>query len=342
MSLYLRRLQKTGGSTLIVSLPQEWVRKCQLRPHDEVYLLEEPGGGLYLWTGKQSGRGEAREATLRITGDMDPEDVLRLYISAYIAGFEIIRLDLGEGGYRRINEVKDMIRRWLVGVEVVGETFRELATQCLPAHDSLSPLRIIERMAALSASMQRDALYAVEALDEQLAQDIFQRDYDVDRFYHFVVRQLNIGISSPRKLSALGISNPQDCLFFIIAAKSVERSADHAVSIAGYVLRDRRKIAPPRAVLDAGHEAARLFTKSKDALLGLNPTEALKTLREIEAFELSLIDASQLLQRRDETYSALYILMQDIRRIAEYGSDICEATLNLAAKHQGFDRRPSS
>jgi phosphate uptake regulator len=336
MALYVRRIQKTGGSTMIVSLPQEWVRRTQLKPHDEVYLLDEPGGGLYLWGSKEPARDGGTEAVLRIGPDMDPEDVLRLYISAYIAGFETIRLELGEGGYRQINEVKDMIRRWLVGVEVVGESFRQLETQCLPAHDRLSPLKIVERMAALSASMQRDALYSIESLDEQLALDIAQRDYDVDRFYHFVVRQLNIGISNPRKLSELGISRPQDCLFYIIAAKSVERSADHAISIAGYVTRERRRVPPPRPVLEAGHEASRLFIRSKDALLSLSVSEALATLREIEAFELSLVDASQVLQRRDETHGALNILIQDIRRIAEYGSDVCEVTLNLGAKHQEF------
>ncbi len=331
MPVYSRRIQKTGGSTLIVSLPQEWVKNVGLKPHDELYLMEEPGGGLILWPAALDQREVVEETTVRIPADAGPEDVLRLYLSAYIAGFNVIRLEFGETGYRHTKELKEMMRRWLVGVEIVSETLHGIVTQCLPTHDSLPPVKVIERMADLAASMQRDALFAIENNDEGLAQDIVQRDYDVDRFYHFAVRQLNIGISSPRRLATLGLKNPQECLSLIIAAKTIERAADHAASIANFLISERQNTTPPPELIRAGYEASSLFIEAKTALLEKSVSKARQAMRRIEAFELMLMDFTRRKGAKWETDTAVHALSQDIRRIAEYGSDLCEVALNLSA-----------
>ncbi|MEM0445700.1 MAG: phosphate uptake regulator PhoU [Nitrososphaerota archaeon] len=331
MQVYSRRVQKTGGSTLIVSLPQEWVRRVGLQPHDELLIMEEPGGGLIFWPSKVEQIGDGERVVISVSSEMKPEDVLRLYLSMYISGFSVISIDFGKSGYRHTKELKEMMRRWLVGVEIIGESLQGIVTQCLPTHDSLQPLKVIERMADLTASMQRDALYAIENNDENLSQDIAQRDYDVDRFYHFVVRQLNIGISSPRRLASLGLKRPQECLFYIIAAKSIERTADHATSMASYVASERRVKTPPRELVDAGYEVSKLFTEAEKALLERGYERALKVLTGIEAFGLYLADINRRAGGRAEMDTTIHTLMHDIRRIAEYSSDICEVALNLAA-----------
>lgn len=331
MRTYARKVQRTGGSTLIVSLPQEWVRRTSLKPHDELLLMEEPGGGLVVWPTGMERMDGVEEAVVKVSPDMRPEDVFRLYLSMYISGFSIIRLEFGEAGYRHTKELKEIMRRWLVGVEIIGESLQGVVTQCLPTHDSLQPLKIIERMADLTANMQRDALYALENGDEILAQDIAQRDYDVDRFYHFVVRQLNIGISSPRRLLSLGLKNPQECLFYMIAAKSIERTADHATSIAGYIVGEKKVRSPPEELVKAGYEASNLFTEAQKALLRGESSEALRVLMKIEAFELYLTDITRRVSGRVEIDSTIHRLAHDIRRIAEYSSDICEVALNLTA-----------
>ncbi|MEM0481875.1 MAG: phosphate uptake regulator PhoU [Nitrososphaerota archaeon] len=340
MPVYSRRTQKTGGSTLIVSLPQEWVRRVRLKPHDELYLMEEPGGGLVIWPAALDGQEAAEEAVVRVPTDAGPEDVLRLYLSMYIAGYSVIRLEFGETGYRHTKELKEIMRRWLVGVEIIGETFHGIVTQCLPTHDSLQPVKVIERMADLAASMQRDALYAIENNDEGLAQDIIQRDYDVDRFYHFAVRQLNIGISSPRRLAALGLKNPQECLSYIIAAKTIERAADHATSIANFLVGERQTKTPPPELIRAGYEASSLFTEAKTALLERSIPRARQAMKKIEAFELLLMDITRKKGAKWESDVGVIMLAQDIRRIAEYGSDICEVTLNLGALERVSAEKP--
>ncbi|MCS7125833.1 MAG: phosphate uptake regulator PhoU [Aigarchaeota archaeon] len=339
MPVYSRKVQKTGGTTFIVSLPQEWVRNIGLKPHDELYMMEEPSGELILWPKFLDERESYEEGTVKIPADAGPEDILRLYISMYITGFNIIKLEFGETGYRHTKELKEMIRRWLVGVEIVSESFYGLVTQCLPTHDSLQPLKVIERMADLAASMQRDALYAIENNDEALARDIIERDYDVDRFYHFIVRQLNKGVSSPRRLATLGLKNIQEALSYIIVAKTIERAADHATSIANFMIRERRAKSPPPELIKAGYEASDLFTEAKTALLKTDVMKARQIMKKIELLERKLIEITQEEGVECEMDAAIHMLGRDIYRIVEYSSDICEATLNLGARYGVFTEK---
>lgn len=296
--------------------------------------MEGPDGGLVLWPTTLDERDADEDVTVRVPAETLPEDVLRLYLSAYIAGYNVIKLEFGETGYRHTKELKEMMRKWLVGVEVVSESLHGIVTQCLPAHDSLQPVKVIERMADLAASMQRDALYAIENNDEVLAQDIIQRDYDVDRFYHFAVRQLNIGISSPRKLVTLGLKNPQECLSYVLAAKTIERAADHATSIANFLINGKKPRRPPQELIKAGYEASNIFMDAKVALRDIDINKARHVLARIEDFQLTLMDITRKNGSRWESDTAVHILAGDIKRIAEYSSDICEVTLNLGAHHR--------
>ena len=43
-----RKLQKTGGSTLIVSLPKKWIKKNSLKTGSEVRLIIQPDGTMTI------------------------------------------------------------------------------------------------------------------------------------------------------------------------------------------------------------------------------------------------------------------------------------------------------
>ena len=47
-----RKLQKTGGSTLIVSLPKKWIKKNKLDAGSEVKLLKQPDGTISIDPGQ--------------------------------------------------------------------------------------------------------------------------------------------------------------------------------------------------------------------------------------------------------------------------------------------------
>lgn len=99
-------------------------------------------------------------------------------------------------------------------------------------------------MSIITASIQRDAITALKGLDNQHAREVLATDNEVDRFNLYIIRQLKTAIQNPRIIKEIGLQNARDCLGYRLVTKAVERTADHAASIAGNVLQIKNKLEP--------------------------------------------------------------------------------------------------
>jgi len=81
--------------------------------------------------------------------------------------------------------IKDAVRQRLIGLEVVEESRNELILQNLLNYHDLSLDKAIQTMARLVSSMLEDVMLALRENDHELAEEIIQRDNEVDRFYLF-------------------------------------------------------------------------------------------------------------------------------------------------------------
>ena len=43
-----RRVQQTGGSSFIVSLPKDWIEKHEINPKDSLGIITQPDGNLLI------------------------------------------------------------------------------------------------------------------------------------------------------------------------------------------------------------------------------------------------------------------------------------------------------
>ncbi len=87
----------------------------------------------------------------------------------------------------------------------------------------------LRRMGRLVGLLLKDALDAFIARDAVLAEDVRQRDHDVDQMYNTLFREfLTHMMEDPRKISA--------CMHLHFIAKNIERVGDHATSIAEQVI----------------------------------------------------------------------------------------------------------
>jgi len=331
----VRRVQQTGGSTLIVSLPKEWVARTKLSKFDEVIMIMTDDGALHLIP-KQPADETHEEFILHVRDDEKAEDILRDYISAYLVGYNIIRIRLSEKTTGLAHEIRQLIRRWLIGIEVVEETMHEIVTQFLPVHNSLPFRRAVERMGSIASAMQLDAISALVNLDRDAAAGIPQRDDEVDRFYHYIVRQLNLAVSNPAILKSLELNNQQDCLGYMLITKSIERAADHASAIASIVAAmhfQRNEIT--QQIAEVGYKANELFNNSIKALIN-SDKEAAKQVISQTYSEASRIDSmyARVYERvkRPVLATSYRLLLENIRRIAEYSSDIAEVVVNLSVR----------
>ena len=87
----------------------------------------------------------------------------------------------------------------------------------------------LRRMAREVEAMLRDALDAYIQRDPVLAQDVINRDRDVDQMYNALFREfLTFMMEDPRNITA--------CMHLHFIAKNTERMGDHATSIAEQVI----------------------------------------------------------------------------------------------------------
>ncbi|MDW8360702.1 MAG: phosphate uptake regulator PhoU, partial [Candidatus Caldarchaeum sp.] len=278
MEAYTRRIQKTGKSTYVVSLPKKWVEANKLGKLDPVKLMVVEGMVLVV---PEKAR-EALEAEVKVSEDDSPRNVVRLIFSKYLAGFSRIRVSFSTYSPQTISYLKEVIRRWLVGVEIIEESATELVAQCLPMHDRLPVKTSMERMGGIAANMVRDAVAALASVDTGLAEEVIRRDDEVDRFYHFVIRQLNIAVKDYSTLRSLELSDPSDCISYVLVAKSIERAADHAVSICRNAKTVQQPLPESQTVVNLTGEIVSLFRKSLHSLLNTNLELAGRTLTEVE------------------------------------------------------------
>jgi phosphate uptake regulator len=208
--------------------------------------------------------------------------------------------------------------------------------QILLSYPELSVENALRRMCLIAISMHEDATQALRELDKKLAQDVIALDDEVDRFSLYIIRQLKAAVQSESILKDIGLSNQRDCLGYRVIVKSVERIADHAVKIAENVVVLNKKIndSISQKISDMSSFAMSVFDDStkalykKDYLLADNVVAKAKTIVRMENEIIKAI-AKKL---EPSEVSSIRLILESIRRTAEYASDIAEIVLNLNAE----------
>jgi phosphate uptake regulator len=328
-----RRVQLTGGSTLVVSLPIEWARSVGIKPRDEVHLVPQSDMSLLVTIGEQ--RNSPAEAAIVISQNENDEEILRKFIAYYIAGYDIVRFHFKGHSPEVRSKLKARIRDQLIGVEIVEETSESILAQCLRGHMDLPLKKALGRMAILTSSMASDSVNSLTTEDTEMAKDIIGRDDEVDRFSHFIARQLNLAVHNRATIQEIGLSTAQDCMNYRLIVKSIERIADHAVQVASStIMLEKRKIPQPLA-----EKIQKLSKFSKEiydnALRSVNTkngklaNETIMKLKPILREEESATDELISSRLDNRAVVSLRLALESLRRTAEYSADICEIVVNM-------------
>jgi phosphate uptake regulator len=186
-------------------------------------------------------------------------------------------------------------------------------------------------MYLIASSMHRDAMMSLAELNHELAREVIKSDDEVDRFSLYVLRNLVMATQNGRVLREMGLKNPSDCLSYRVAVKSIERVADHACGIADKAVKLKDKL--PKDSLQKidkmSHLALTVLADSVEALLRRDYQLADKTVdnaENIRPLEEEAITAIEKEKVHDP--ASIKLALEDIRRTAEYASDIAEAAMN--------------
>jgi phosphate uptake regulator len=337
---YVRRLQLTGRGSYIVSVPKEWVREIGLKKGGEVELRRQQDHSLLLaGFGKIRTELEQTRCSLTVASDIDPRTLTRRLLSLYLIGYSTIEIISKSGNLAGTvrDSIRDVARRKLVGTEVVTESSKSATLQVLLSSPQLWVTDALRRMSTIAAFMQRDAVTALAGLDREMARQIPKIDDEVDRFGLYIVRQLKWAVQHPALVEKIGLRSPVECLGYRMITKSVERSADHAVRVAENTLALQEPLGP--ALMRETQSLSQLSNKTMDSALkalfsdDYHLAESVILEKEtISSLENRLVE--RLLKERLPAgdLSAVRLILESLRRIGEYATDVAEVVLNLTAE----------
>lgn len=330
-----RKIQLTGRSSYIVSVPKKWVTKLGLKPGDPIAIKMLEDSSLLLTPKRFLEKAGRKEAQIIVSPEDNIQSIIRRIISLYVISYNIIRVKSKESRLTPLQRasIKDAVRRKLIGAEVVTESPDEMVLQILLGYPELSVQNAIMRMFTIASLMHKDAITALRNLDKEMARSIIVTDDEVDRFDLYIVRLLKAAIQDSRLIKEVGLKNLRECLGYRLATRSLERVADHSVKIAENIIAMDKPIddALYQKILEYNSMASKLLEDSINALLSENYNLAdnlMSRLEGVSAVEKNLVEG-MLRQKFDaKTTSSLRLILESSKRIAECSEDIAEATLN--------------
>lgn len=331
-----RKVQLTGGSTYIISLPKAWVKKVNVQVGDSVNVLPRRDGNLLLIPHPT----RKKKAKLKIVNidEEESEHLLRRLIGVYLAGHDHVELRTKDRMTPRTRQIMRELIKKVIGPEIIDETTNSVTIQDLVDPSDLPLPKSVRRMYLISKAMFEDAISAVVEGDTELARDVIMRDDEVDRLYWLILKQYNM-ILADMKLSEKVGMNSSEALAFLLVARIIERIADHSAKIAGkVVLIEGKKL--NKKLLERLEKSAELSLEvvntGIESLFEKNlqsANEAIDMVRRLDDINDKIM--GNILKLEGASAVALASILESVERIGYYGSDISEEAINYTAQFEG-------
>ncbi len=218
-----RKLQVSGHSTFILSLPKSWIQDNKIVKGDKVNLKLQPEGTILLIPP----RTEKGLREISVTVDSCGDSIFRKFMGLYFAGYQVMEFKLGFNCTKEdMRYLKRTIQK-IKGIEVLNETNDTLIVQDLFDSSLFSPDRAIRRMTLIAKTMVGGA---IGSLGQSIA-ELSLKDDDLDMICWLITRQYNMILQDITLSDKLKVSS-QKGLSYLMIAKSLERIGDHAMKIA--------------------------------------------------------------------------------------------------------------
>ncbi len=331
-----RKIQFTGNSSYIVSLPKQWILDLGLKRGDKIRVARHGSTALQIYPPEFHSRVTPNEdATIEIDVEEDPISITRKLISLYFLGYKTVNIRPKTGRLKPAQRtaIKGSVKRMLMGSEIISDSTDGITIQVIVNLLELSVDGAFKRMIHLAKSMLNDALLSVKEVNLDLAKEVINTDDEVDRFGFYIIRQLKIAIQNEHMLKEMGFDNARNCLGYRLVVKNIERTGDHAVLIVKDLLEFKKGIKKEilAKIQDMNNFSISVLDDACLALFKGDYVQAEKTIgssEEITKYEKKVLDSTKSLRDDEEIYR-IRRMTENIRRISEYSSDIAEIVLNI-------------
>jgi phosphate uptake regulator len=326
----IRRVQITGGSSFVITLPKEWANSLKIKKNDPLGLIIKPDGTLLI-TPRITGKQTQKIKEFEVNDRTKQTYLLRQLIGAYIEGYTIIKIKSSIRVPPLIIATTRKFTEIAIGQEVVEETNTSIIIK-----DLLNPVEMpfsstIKRMHIIVKSMHENTMRALETDNKTLAKEVKTRDNDVDRLHWLIARQHNTILQNVSLAEKMNITIGMSSTCFLIS-RIIERIGDHVVRIAQNIMNisnDKLNQKTINHIQSTSSLALNIFNKSIESFFRKNIQAANENIETVAKLEKLCQEINTLALKQEGAIAiSLGYIVESIRRIGEYAEDISETVIN--------------
>ena len=315
-----RKVQVTGKSTYIITLPKRWAVDSGLVAGSLVRISYQDDGSITITPPAHDSCPSAKR--LELDGkSMDA--IVRDLIGAYVMGYRSIEIHADHIPKETKKRVKSISQN-LIGIEVVKETDTVIEINDLLSAGEFTIEKGIKRMSSLVFLMLDGLINYLKIKDDEILKEIISRDDEVDRMYLLVSKQFinRLNLGRILKIDELSLI---ESFYYRLAAGNLERIADHAVKIADAFIHTGVPDAAP-GIRESVMVSQNLVTNSIESLMKSDASLANDVLSKNGAAK-ELLSKSMTISAATQSPE---IVFDSLERIGDYASNIAELAIDLS------------
>ena len=318
MTTFTRRLQKIGSS-ILVSLPKEWIDANNLDKTNQVEI-ETNKNNLSIRTQLSKRPSKDIEITYPLPKG---ESIVPTITGAYLLGFDMIKIvSKSPISITDRESVRGSTRR-LVGMEIIDEDATNISVQFLLDETSINPQNILKRMSSIALGMFSDVVSSLESGDKTNLETIVNRDAEINRQYFLLVRLIRSTIMDTRLANIFNLENI-DILDYRIAANTLEIAGDTVVELSQSLIKSNLSKVELKKLHDFAKDIEEIQIKSIDSFISNNRTLAIDAIRlqRNNATKISKIRSS--IESKKQISLAFFDLIYMFEKVLQSWSDIAD------------------
>lgn len=287
-NLEFRKVQITGKSSYIVSLPKSWVKNNKIKKGDTLTIIEEEEGELRIAKVLETKKRE-RPIPKIVMDELSDSELITTVLGNYamgVDGLEIVS-ENRDMDFAKRKVAMDTIRS-LVGFEVISESPNSIKVKNLLEPSDFNLDEVINRLALISTSMLKNATSAIVDLDPEKVKEVEAQDNEVDRLYLLTQRLLAVGLRDKVTARKIGLDSNGAVMGWSTIIRSIERIADASTEIAQQI-ETLGKFKIPGEVLNLHSKFNKeIASLTNDVLVAgsqKDPKAALEALRKLEKLD---------------------------------------------------------
>jgi phosphate uptake regulator len=318
LAKFIRRLQRIGSS-ILVSLPKEWIVANNLDKSSQVEL--ETGEDTISISANKEMR-PTKELVISYPLPKD-ENIVADITGAYLLGYDIIHItskSIIPGEDRE--QIRNSMRR-LVGMEIIEEDASNINMQFLLDATTLNPEKILKRMSSIALGMYDDVSNGLILDDKSNLQTLSKRDVEVNRQYFLLVRLIRSTLVDKRLANVFNLENI-DILDYRVAANLLENAGDTIVELANFIYNSSLSNEHLKKIFDVVKNFNALGEKSINAFTKPDRRLAIEAISSHKKYQENLSKLRSTIGNKKQIPIDLLDLVYMFERIAKSWADVVD------------------